>query len=67
MMDFPSTFEEDHRKDCCDIHPPIDEHTFPVLRDKVDFLPQARMFVDNLFTGGLRQRIIDGTPVGLDM
>ena len=30
MMDFLSSLEGDHRKDCCTIHSPIDEHTFPV-------------------------------------
>ena len=62
----PSTLEEDHHKDGCTIHPSIDEHTFPV-RGKTAFLPQALMFVGDLLTGGPRQRIIDGTPVGLDM
>ena len=66
MMVFPNDTAGTHEAERCIIRPTIDEHTLKV-RQHNKFIPQARMFVDDLLTAGPRIETSEVTKDGCNM
>jgi hypothetical protein len=66
MMYFPEATATATDRDRCTIRPNIDKYTMQVRKGD-QFIPQARMFVDDLLTAGPRINTTNKTATGCDM
>ena len=66
MMQFPEETAAANDRDRCIIRPSIDKHTMQVRKEN-QFIPQARMFVNDLLTEGPRTDTTNELSTGCNM